>query len=259
MRKQFGRITFLLSCVLVAGLAGEAVLLLRAHPWSHRGLLLAQFSLVLLGVFWIRSLERRLAEAGLPRWCFWPYFLAVFTVCFGAHALHRANGPETLALFLLLQLPALLFQSQPPQEPSPQSSARLRTKRPVKPIAPLSAIEFVWYLFLLANLWEVLHLVHGDVGGLPHPTALKAAIRAGSWLLLAPWFFCVRGRLKALARARWTFAFCLIVLIPCLALFYFKLVSFNVALILFASLQIPLIIIRWEFIPADFIPVDKDS
>jgi len=49
----------------------------------------------------------------MARWWFWPYFLFVFTVCFGAHAKGITNGPRTLALFLLLQIPALLLQSQP--------------------------------------------------------------------------------------------------------------------------------------------------
>lgn len=257
-RKHLGRILFLLSCLLVAGLSGAALLLLRAHPWSHRGLLLVQFSLALLGVFWIRSLERRLHEAGLPRWSFWPYFLAVFTACFGAHAVKLANGPETLALFLLLQLPALLFPSQPPQEPSQQSSDPIKSKQLSKPIAPLGAFEFAWYLFLIANLWEVLHLVHGDVGGFPHPTALKYAISACSWLLLIPWFFIVRGRLQALGRARWAIAFCAVFFIPCFALTHFRFVNFTAALILFAALHISMIFLPRQLISSNSIPIDKD-
>lgn len=258
LRKQIGRIAFLLSCLLVAGLSGEAVLLMRAHPWSHRGLLLAQFSLVLLGVFWIRSLERRLADAALPRWCFWPYFLAVFAACFGAHALKFANGPETLALFLLLQLPALLLQSQPIAEASLKRAGWADLKRKTKPIAPLGAIKFAWFLFLFANLWEVLQLVHGDVGGFPHPTALKYAIGACSWLLLIPWFRSVRGRLKAFGRARWAIAFCAIVFVPSFALVFFRVVSFAWALVLFAVLQMPAIFLRQESISARLIPMDKD-
>ncbi|MFZ1086133.1 MAG: hypothetical protein WAN35_14305 [Terracidiphilus sp.] len=256
--KYFGRILFLLSCLFTAGLTGEAVLLLRAHPESHRGLLLVQFSLVLLGVFWIRSLERRLAEAGLPRWSFWPYFLIVFTACFGGHVLKKINGPETLGLFLLLQLPAFLFQSQHAPAQIGVGVAPVQRK-PSRPGVPVGAAEFSIYLFLLFNLWNVLHLLHGDVSGFEHVKALRLTLDAGSWLLIVPWFFSVRGRMKALGRLRWTMHFCALTLIPCLMLFYCKALHFIEALILFTALQIPTVFLRREWISAKLIPEDQDS
>jgi len=154
LSKQIGRITFLLSCVLVAGLSGAALRLLQAHAESRRAWMAVGYCLILLGVFWIRSLERRLADAGLPRWSFWPYFLIVFTGCLAAHGLKVATSPETLGLFLLLQLPAVLFESKSaPAELSPEG-VKLPVK-PARPVAPLGAFEFAVFVLLIAGLWQV--------------------------------------------------------------------------------------------------------
>ena len=265
--KQFGRITFLLSCVMVAGLSGAALRLLLAHAESRRAWMAVGYCLILLGVFWIRSLERRLADAGLPRWRFWPYFLIVFTGCLAAHGLKVTTSPETLALFLLLQLPAVLFESKSaPTELSPRSAflekafSRFASQnhKPAQPVEPLGAFEFAVFILLIAGLWQVLHLLRGDVGGMAHSRAWRYALDAGSWLLCVPWFFSVRGRLKALGRMRWTAILCAVVLISCLLLFYFRVISFPWAIILFVVLQVPVIILRRESIFARVIPMDKD-
>jgi hypothetical protein len=268
LHKQLSRVTFLLSCLLVAGLSGAAQRLLQAHAESRRAWAAVGYCLILLGVFWIRSLERRLADAGLPRWSFWPYFLIVFTACPAAHLLKYTNSQETLGLFLLLQLPAVLFESNPaPAGLSPQSallekaSARLAAQnlKPARPVAPLGAVEFAVFILLIAGLWHVLHLLRGDVGGMAHARNWRYALDAVSWLLCAPWFFCVRGRLKALGRMRLLMAFCFIVLIPCLLLFYIREITFPQALVLFAALQLPAVLLRREYIPARFFPEDSDS
>lgn len=257
-----GRIRFLLSLALIAVLGGGVLRLWRPHAGNPRATMLLEYCLVLLGVFWIRSLERRLRDAGLPRWCFWPYFLIVFTACFAAHALRFANSPRTLALFFLLQLPAILFQSAPAPAgllpPGAQAAASHKNK-PARPVAPLGAVEFAIYLLLIAGLWHVLHLLRGDVGGMDHSRALKLALDAASGLLLLPWFFSVRGRLKSLGRARWTMVFCAAVLVVCLLPLAFRLLSFPLAIALFVALQIPAIFLRREAISARFFPVDKDS
>jgi hypothetical protein len=197
------------------------------------------YCLILLGVFWIRSLERRLADAGLPRWTFWPYFLIVFTGCLAAHGLKVTTSPETLALFLLLQLPAVLFESKSaPAELSPRSAflekafSRFASQnhKPAQPVEPLGALEFAVF-----------------------------ALDAGSWLLCVPWFFSVRGRLKALGRMRWTTILCVLVLVSCLLLFYFRVITFPQAIVLFIVLQIPAVLLRRELIPARFFPEDSDS
>jgi hypothetical protein len=89
-----------------------------------------------------------------------------------------------------------------------------------------------------------------------HWRAWRYALDAGSWLLCVPWFFSVRGRLKALGRMRWTAILCTIVLISCLLLFYFRVISFPQAIVLFIVLQIPMIILRRESISARFFAED---
>jgi hypothetical protein len=258
MSKQIGRVTFLFSCVLVAGVSGAALRLLQAHAESRRAWMAVGYCLILLGVFWIRSLERRLADAGLPRWSFWPYFLIVFTGCLAAHGLKVATKQETLGLFLLLQLPAVLFESKSATAELSPEGVKLPVK-PVRPVAPLGALEFAIFLMLIAGLWHVLHLLRGDVGGMAHGRAWRYALDTGSWLLCVPWFFSVRGRLKALGRMRWTMILCAIVLFSFLLLFYFRVLTFSQALVLFVVLQIPMIALRREWISARFFPVDSDS
>jgi hypothetical protein len=254
-----GRIRFLLSLALIAVSGGALLRLWRPHASSPRATLLLEYCLALLGVFWIRNLERRLRDAGLPRWCFWPYFLIAFTACFAVHALHFANLPRTIALFFLLQLPAILFESAPAPAGLLSQAAAPPKSKPAKPVAPLGAVEFAIFLLLIAGLWQVLHLLRGDVGGLPHARALRLAMDTASGLLCLAWIFSVRGRLKSLDRARWTLLFCVAVLAVCLLPLAFRLIGFPLAIVLFIVLQIPVVFLRREAISARLFPVDRDS
>jgi hypothetical protein len=262
LSKQMGRITFLLSSVLVAVLCAGAFYLLRTHAENRHLLLAAAYGLVVLGVFWLRSLELRLMDMGWPRWSFWPYFLTIFTACFGTHVLKIVEGPETLALFIALQIPLAVW----PGKPSPgelltegANLSALQTRKPARKVTPIDALEFAVYVVLIAGLLHVLHLLRMDVSGMAHSRALKLALDAGSGLLCVLWIFSARGMLKALGRMRWTLVFCSIVLIPCLLLFALRVISFPRALELFVALQIPAVLIRRESTLARVFPVDKDS
>ena len=255
LSKRLGRLPFLISLIGVAALGFCALRLLQAHSDSRHAHFAVGYCLVILGVVWVRSLESRLQDAGLPRWVFWPFFLIVFTACLGGHLAKIITGPETLGLFLLLQLPAILFQSHSTPTPTGGEVAPVEQK-PARPIAPISSVEFAIHLFLLINLWNVLHLLYGDVSGFTHGKDLRIALNVGSWLLLAPWYFTIRGRLKVLERARWTAHFCALTLIPCLLLFYFHELHFLPSLILFAILQLPAIFFRRQWISTRWIPKD---
>jgi hypothetical protein len=239
-----GRITFLLSCLLVAVLSGGALHLLRAHAGSHRALLAVAYGLALLGIFWTRSLERRLADAGLPRWIFWPYFLIVFNACAGAHALKAANGAEMIVIFSLLQLPALFFpvKSSPNEDTSMQPAAH--HEQSARKPAPMGAFEFAVYLLLIANLWQVLHLLRGDVRILDHAAALRLALDAASVLLCLLWIVSMRMRLKSLGLMRWYLSLCSILLAVCGLPLAYSIITFPHALVLFVALQIPAIFLR---------------
>jgi hypothetical protein len=257
-----GRIKFLLSLALIAVSGGALLRLWRPHAESPRATLLLEYCLALLGVFWIRSLERRLRDAGLRRWCFWPYFLIVFTACFAVHALQFANLPRTIGLFFLLQLPAILFESAP--EPSgllsgSASALAPPNSKPARPITPLGPVEFVIFLLLIAGLWQVLHLLSGDMSIMPHARVWKLSLEAAPVLLGLPWFFSVRGRLKSLGWERWTLLFCAAVLAICLLPLAFRLIGYPLAILLFAALQIPAVFLRRKAISAGFSPAGRDS
>ena len=255
LSKQMGRVTFLLSSVLVAVLCGGAFYLLRTHAENRHLLLAAAYGLVVLGVFWLRSLERRLMDMGWPRWCFWPCFLTIFTACFAAHVLKIVDGPEILALFIALQIPLAVW----PGKPSAADLSALQTNKPARNVTPIDALEFAVYVVLTAGLLHVLHLLRIDVNGMAHSRVLKLALDAGSGLLCVLWIFSVRGRLKALGLMRWALVFCSIVLIPCLLLFALRVINFPRALELFVILQVPAVLVRRESTVARFFPVDKDS
>lgn len=243
-RRLKGRIQFLLSCLLVAVLSGGALQLLRAHAGSHRALLAAAYGLALVGIFWTRSLERRLNDAGLPRWLFWPYLLIVSIMCAGAHLLKAANGAEMSILFSLLQLPALFFpvKSSPNEDTSIQPTAH--PDQSARKPAPLGAFEFAVYLLLIANLWQVLHLLRGDVRIFDHAVAMRLAVDAVSVLLCLLWIVSVRMRLKNLGLTRWYLSSCSIVLAVCGLPLFYSVIPFPHALVLFVALQIPAIFLR---------------
>jgi hypothetical protein len=262
LSKQMRRVTFLLSSVLIAMLCGGALYLLRTHAGNRHLLLAVAYGLVVLSVFWLRSLERRLMDMGWPRWCFWPCFLTIFTACLGTHVLKIIEGPETLALFIVLQIPLAVWPAKPaPSELLTEgaNSSASNAGKPARKVTPIDALEFAVYVLLIAGLLHVLHLLRIDVNGMAHSRAMKLALDAGSGLLCVMWVFSVRGRLKALGQIRWTLVFCSVVLIPCLLLFALRVVNFPHALVLFVILQIPAVLIRRESTLAGFLPADKDS
>jgi hypothetical protein len=267
LNKQMGRIAFLLSTLVVAALCVVARKMLHAHSDSHRVFSVVGYGMVLLGVFWTRAFDSRLRDAGLPRWTFWPYFLIVFTVCLGANALKFTNTLETLALFLVFQLPALLLPPKSaPAESSSQAAdaeepAKLAAshKRNARPVTPLGPIEFAVYVLLIAGLLFVLHLLRGDLAGLALPRALRYALDAASVLLCVPWIFSVRGRFNRLGLMHWYPICCVLVLIASAVPFALHLLSFQHAIILFVALQLPAVLLRREFIPAGLVRPDASE
>jgi hypothetical protein len=173
--------------------------------------------------------ERHAGVSGL-------HFLIVFTGCLAVQGLKITNSLETLALFLVLQLPLAFWPGKSSADRvSLSGSGSLPASRPRKPsrrATPLGAFEFAVYLLLTAGLWYVLHLLRGDVSGMAMAQNLRYALDAGSGLLCVLWIFSVRGRLRALGWTRWTMVFCSIVLIPCLLLFALRVISFSHALLL---------------------------
>ena len=266
--RQIGRITFLLSSLSVVGLCGVALRLLHTHPDTKRITFAVGYGMVLVGVFWTRSLESRLRDTGLPRWIFWPYFLIVFTGCIAVQVLKLTTNLETLALFFLLQLPALLFSSKPvlsdslsPGDRAEESSRLIAFNRSeaARRVTPIGAVEFAVNVLIITGLWAVMHLLRADVAGMAMVRTWRMALDAGSALLCLPWIFTVRGRLRALGLMHWYPTFCTILLVACAVPFALRAISFQNALILFAALQIPGVILRREFLPAGLVTPDASE
>jgi general stress protein CsbA len=237
LRKQIGRISFLLSSLAVAATGGGALQLMHAHEGSRRVSLAVEYGLVLLGVFWLRSLERRLRDAGLPRWLFWPYFLFVFTVCLGARARGMVNETQMLLLFVALQLPTVLFRSKPTDAESlPRRAGRATAESDFKYNLPVGRFLFLLRLVLLAAFWAALfHLSASPARGL----ALWE-MRLGLVILAFVWVYNVEGRLLDAGLPHvLSIPYCLIVPCLCLLPVWLKLVDPPLALALFVLLQLP--------------------
>jgi hypothetical protein len=229
--KQFGRITFPLTCLLVAALCGDALQLAQYHPDNKNITHPLDFGMILLLVIWIRSIERRLQDARLPRWLFWPYFLVVFTGCLAAFALKLTDGSRTFALFVIVQLPTVLFPSRP--EPLPDSRGGARVD--VAYNRRVSRSRFLLRLFLLAVLFAALFQLQEETG--PGPALWQ--MRVGLAIIGFMWIYIVEGRLLDAGLPRWaSIPYCLVLPGICFLPVYFKVIDFPLALISFAALQI---------------------
>ena len=251
--KQIGRLTFLLSSAFVAAVCGGAQVLLQAHPDNERVSAAVKVGLILVGVFWIRSLERRLLDAGLPRWCFWPYFLAVFTACAGLHARGILDVPDTLAFFVVVQIPTALFPSKPQ---SPASAMQRSAPGELFPEynKPVGRFQFVLRVSLIAALYAgLLELARGAGPGF---TAWE--MRLGIVLFAFVWIYSVEGRAMDAGLPRWvSIPYCLIVPGVCVLPHVLKFTDIHVALAMFAVLQFPTILLKSR--PDDAVPVLLDA
>jgi hypothetical protein len=262
---QRGRYRFLIASVGIALVGGLALRLAQPHMESRRVVVALQFCLVVLGVFWVRSLGWRLEDAGWPRWVFWPWFLVVFTGLFAAHALKLLNSKEMLVLFLFSALVTVFLPSQrapgaaleSPEEAYRKTIERRRVQ--AQKVAPLGALEFAWYILLLAGNGYVLHLLWGDAIGFAHVRLFRYGIDATYVLLCVLWGLSVRGRLRALGLMHWTMGFCCIVLAACLLTLYYDLLTFMYTLLLFIAFQLPAVFLRQELIPGRVSSLDSDS
>jgi hypothetical protein len=207
-------------------------------------------------------------DAGLPRWLSIPYCLILPAVCVLPHFLKLINLQVALALFAVLQIPTIFFQSRAPRaNPAPRdagvqeasSLAAMDKSEPVRQATRLNGLEFAVYISLIAGLWFVLHLLRGDAGLGPMSWALDSALDAGALLLCVLWTISVKGRLRDAGLRPWAIDFCLIVLAASLLPLAFRVLSFSQALVLFAALQTPAVFIRRKSISQRFLTADTDS
>ena len=259
---QMERIRFLLSLALIVVLGGAALYLLQLHAGSKRVFFVAGYALAVLGVFWVRSLGQRLSDAGWPRWAFWPYFLFVFTGSLVMHFLKIGDALQVLVAFVALQIPAALWRKRSEGTESVEQAilvahAASPNEKNGKTSQPVSGFEFAVYAVLIAGLWDVLHLLRGDVTG--HDSRIfQGAIDLGSGVVAVGWIVSVHERLRALEKARWTLDFCVVAVAACLVPFAFKRIDFRQMLVLFIVLEAPLFFARRKVVSAKFLPNNQD-
>jgi len=253
--KQIGRLTFLLFSASVAVLCGVALRLQQSHPDSRHVAIAIECGLVLLGVFWIRSLERRLVDAGFPRWCFWPYFLLVFAACFGVHVLKHLDVPQTLTFFVALQFPSVLFPSKPASARSPAPGGG-QADAPGCPgsdyNSPVGRFQFLLRVLLVAALFIALFHLAQNTG----PVVALWEMRIGLVIPALIWIYSVEGRVMDAGLPRWvSIPYCLILPGACFLPVFFGKVSLHVALASFVVLQIPTIFFSSRAMLADQQPL----
>lgn len=178
---------------------------------------------MLLGIFWIRSLERRLKDARLPRWFFWPYLLFVVAACFGAQERHLAEGPRLLVLFVLLQMPAFLLQD------------KLVSRSNGGYLRPVGRYLFLLRVLLLAAFGAAfIHLVLR-----PEPGLERLEMALCLVLLGFAWIYNVEGRVLDARLPSWApAAFCTLAPGICLLLQLRHLAGIHAVLALFAALNV---------------------
>jgi hypothetical protein len=222
--------------VVIAALGGVAARLMQSHAENRHIYFALEYSLIILAVVWLRSLERRLLDAGLPRWSFWPYFLFVFTACFGAHA-HRVDGPRTLALFVVLQIPAFLLQSKPAGGESLPGGARQEAARSYpKYLRPVGPYLFLLRLLLIAAFGAaLLNLVQRTGRSVAWGEFCLALVILGF-----VWIYNVEGRMFDAQLPSWaSAAYCVMVPGACFLPLLLHDLGLHAALALFVVLQIP--------------------
>lgn len=241
LMKQIGRLTFLLNLACVAALCLGAQLLLQSHPDSDRLETAVKFGMVVPGAFWIWSILRRLGDAGLPRWLFLLYCLAVSGACAVAHLRRILDWQEMLVFFFILQIPTVLFPSQPRSAGLSRPSGTLASAQVQSHPEynnPVGRFQFVLRVVLIGALFATLLQLARAAG----PGVAAWEMRAGIVLFAFVWILSVEGRVMDAGLPRWvSIAYCLI--LPALSALPHFLSMFNlhVALGLFVVLQVPTI------------------
>ncbi len=242
--KQIGRLTFLLNLAVVAILCLGAQLLLQSHPDSDRLETAVKFGMIFPGAFWVWSVLRRLKDAGLARWLFIPYGVAVFGACAGVHLRRILDWQETLAFFFILQIPTVLFPSKTGIGGSPRQGDT-QASSPSQPYPeynePVGRFQFVLRVALIGALFTALLQMAREAG----PGVAAWEMRAGIVLFAFVWILSVEGRVMDAGLPQWvSIPYCLI--LPAISALphFLKIFNLHVALGLFVILQVPTIFFK---------------
>lgn len=238
--QPIGRFMFLLYALVIGAMWAALLPLLeietKTHEWtSLRFITMFGGSIALL--WWLRCVEDRVLDAGLPRWYGWPYGLSWFCACMYL-ASKFPHGDMALLLFVLLQIPTVFLRSKPavvePQLGGPSRAGAGKPARQEKPVGRFT-------IMLIAVVFAAL-----SVGLRP--------LEVGQWrvldqivyfLFLPVWMIWLEGRLRDAGIPNWCFPPYAFILLITLGLpWEFKAIDNTTALMLFVLLQIPTLYFR---------------
>lgn len=122
----FGRSSFLLGLLIVAGLWALLIYTESASESAGFFVWLVRLGYFILAVAWMVIAGARFTDAGLDvGWYTSQYFLVVSVASLMPLAVHWVNGYGSLAIFVLIQTPTAFLKSNPkPEEPSLETDER---------------------------------------------------------------------------------------------------------------------------------------
>ena len=228
------------------------------------GPLIAHLGYGILYLVWVFKVLGRFADSGRSSNWFWFPFCITVTIASAVPAWFKLiNHYETLAVFLLIQIPLVFLPSKPrPKEPAHPASAgekyRERVARRQKGAMPLVVEPFAFLrrLLVIACLCALLILMSASGG----PTLVWIA-RCGYFILPFTWIMNATGRLQdaGLAHSWYPSQYCLAVSVASLMPLAVRWVNAYEALAIFAIVQIPTVFLKSKPKPEEPLPESTGS
>lgn len=218
--------------------------------------LIAHLGYGILYLVWVFKVLGRFADSGRSSNWFWFPFCIAVTIASAVPAWFKfINHYETLAVFLLVQIPLALLPSIPrPDEPVRPLSAgekyRERVAQRRKDAKPLVVEPFAFLIRLLviAGVWALLVLMNTSGG-----PALVWVARGGYFILAFAWIMNATGRLEdaGWAHSWYPSQYCLAVSVASLMPLAVRWVNGYEALAIFVLVQVPTVFLKSKPKPED--------
>jgi hypothetical protein len=238
--KPVGRILFLFYALIIAAMWAALFPLLEIEFKMHGGSSLrfvAMFGGWVPGLWWLRCVDGRLLDAGLPRWYRWPYgFAWLFFACF-CLTMNTRHGFMALLLFLIFQIPNVFLRSKPAAVESQPCGPSREAEKASRPEKPVGRFTFILIVVLFAALSVGLRpLEHGD---------WRVLDQIVYFILLPVWMISLESRLLGTGMPDWCFPPYAFILLLTLGLpWEFKAIDNTRAFMFFVLLQIPTVFLR---------------
>lgn len=220
------------------------------------GSLTAHLGYGILYLVWVFKVLGRFADSGRSsNWFWFPFCIAVTIGSVVPTWFKFINHYETLAVFLLIQIPLALLPSIPaPDEPVRPLSAgekyRERVAQRRKDAKPfvVEPFAFLIRLLVIAGVWALLVLMNTSGG----PSLVWVA-RGGYFILAFAWIMNATGRLEdaGWAHSWYPSQYCLAVSVTSLMPLAVRWVNGYEALAIFVLVQVPTVFLKSKPKPED--------